>query len=169
MSRGGAPGATGRAAARMAAAAAAACVVGLLGTAGLVAPAEAGAYKVRVLSITGSHEIIVRVEVPRDGEVQVAETAFRVNEVHPRGAYAPARARSDVTDSPVQGMHVNSFDVDIVDGDGKSTRSERMTAVLNFDEHAVVTFFAGTVTDAEGTKVLRCLLWGYPPGVQREL
>ncbi len=166
MSPGRAAGAAGRAAAAMAAAA---CAVGLLGTAGLATPAEAAPYKVRVLSVAGSHEIIVRVEVPRDGEVQMAETAFRVNEVHPRGTFAPARAQSDVTDSPLQGMHVNTFDVDIVDGDGKSTRSERMTAVLDFDEHAVVTFFAGTVTDAEGTKVVRCVLWGYPPGVQREL
>ena len=146
-----------------------ACLLAILAAAAPAFSADAPTYKVRVISAAGSQDVIVRVLVTQDGETRVAETAFRANEISSRGAFAPARVSTDVTDSPIQGMHVRSFNLDVVDPSGAVTGSERMTAVVNFDEHAVVTFFSGAVSDANGRRVVRCLLWGYPPGVQREL
>ena len=133
--------------------------------------ASGAGYQVRVLTTTGSHEIVVRVLVPSDGGTRVAETVFRANEVKRTGEYFPARTRSELTDSPIQGLHVNTFPVDVMGDGGAIVRSETMTVVVNFDRQGLVTFFHGTedAGEGQGDRVARSLVWGYPPGIARDL
>lgn len=128
-------------------------------------------YRVRVITSTGSREIVVRVLVPADGGTRVAETVFRANEVTRSGDYYPARTRSQLTDSPIQGLHVSTFPVDVAGDGGAIVRSETMTVVANFDRRGLVTFFHGMVDAGEdrGDRVARSLVWGLPPGIARDL
>jgi hypothetical protein len=134
------------------------------------APAEASpSYKVRVYSAKASNVVIVRVVVAEDGKSLAAETRMRTNEITPTGAYHPAEALSEIDDSPIRGLHVNAFDVGLMNEQGEIEGSERMTAIIHFDRHANVTFFFGVVSEDQGTGVLKSYLWGYPPGIQRDL
>jgi hypothetical protein len=100
--------------------------------------------------------------------MKVAETAMTANVVSANGSYPPARAKSGIRDSPIQGLHLRTFEVGVMDGSGEIVGLETMTAIVNFATDATVTFFLGvTLDDAGNVRATR--LWGHPPGMQREL
>jgi len=137
-----------------------------------VPPPATGAgrtYKVRILNDADTEEAVVRVIVSEAGRTTVAETAMRTNVISKRGAYAPAASTSDVADSPIRGLHIRAFEQDVVGPGGRIVSSETMTAVVDFDEHAIATFFLGLVAGEKGNQVRKAYVWGYPPGVQRGL
>ena len=99
--------------------------------------APATGYKVRVYSAAGSNVVLVRVLATENGKAVAAETRMRTNELTKGGAYWPAQIASDMGNSPIQGLHMKTFEVGVMDASGAVTRSQTMTATIEFDARGV--------------------------------
>jgi hypothetical protein len=139
----------------------------LLG-AGAASGAPGSPVKVRVYSTSASTEVVVRVTVTEDGKELVAETRMVTNVVSRSGAYPPAQVATEIQDSPLQGLHLQTFEVGVMSPGGEITGHETMTAIVHFEPDATVSFFFGVVLDDAGS-VRASRVWGLPPDVQREL